>query len=324
MRLPQGFSSHTTQAPGFRLHYVEGPPRDRPLVLIPGQTMPWQSYLKVLPVLSRHFHCYALDVRGHGGSEHTPGQYRFSTLGQDLVAFLQTVVRRPALLSGNSSGGVIALIAASQAPALVDAVVPEDPPLFSSEWPALSSGFVHDVFDLCVRHLDRPERDLQGFFESLVVPSQDGKRVMSFPRPLARLIAWLARRYQVRHPGQPVDLWVLPFQLRLFLKSLSAYDVGFTRAFWDGSACDIDHAAILRDVSCPILLLHADWFLHDTLGLVGAMTEEQAKRACQIAPRAEYKRVPCGHTIHIEKPRWFETFLLDFASRLPPSASSAR
>lgn len=313
MQLPAGFEHRYFMRDGARLHYLEGPDSGPPLVLIPGQSMPCESYLRVLPLLAQRFHCYAVDVRGHGLSARTPGHYRFSVYGEDLVAMLRQVVGRPAILTGNSSGGVIAAYAAAHAPELVCALMPEDPPFFSSEWPAMSTGYVHDLFGRCVEYLDRPERDLAGFFAGFEVPTGQGQRVMRLPRWLARFIAWRVARFQHRHPGQRVDLKLLPFQLRLFLRSLSEYDVKFTRAFWDGSACDIDHAAILRGIRCPMLLLHADWLLHERLGLVGAMTDAQAQRAVALVAGARYERIRGGHVIHQEQPARFVRLLTDFA-----------
>ena len=37
---------------GVRLHYAEGPDNGPALVLVPGQSMSWQSYCKVIPLLA--------------------------------------------------------------------------------------------------------------------------------------------------------------------------------------------------------------------------------------------------------------------------------
>jgi len=318
-QLPAGCSHRTVPGVHGALHVVEGPRQGPTLLLIPGQSMPWQSYLRVLPALCNHFHCLAMDVRGHGDSAFTPGHYRLSAMGDDAVAVLRALAQGPALVTGNSSGGLIALYAAAHAPALVAGVMPEDPPLFAAEWPELKTGYAHTLFGQVVEYLDRPHRDLAGFFGAFEVPVGKGQRVMRAPKMLVRLLAWAISRRQRSHPDQPVDLRWMPFQLRVFVYSLSRFDPAFTRAFWDGSACDVDHAQMLAQVKCPMHLLHADWFIHATAGLVGAMTDQQAARAVALAPGATYQRVRGGHVIHQEQPAQFVHMVETFAARCLPA-----
>lgn len=286
---------------GVRLHYAEagaGPA----LVLVPGQSFPWQSYERVMPRLAKRFHVYALDVRGHGRSEHTPGHYTFSTCGQDLVAFLKTVVGEPAICCGSSSGGLICIWAAAHAPELVRAVLAEDPPLFSAEWPRMRDDtWVHQFFTHVVKTLP----DLATFFSTLRLPSQGGKKLISFPRPLAWILGWAIRRHQRRFPGGPVDLPWLPLQVRLFVRGLSEYDVGFTQACVDGSMCDMDHGACLSQVRCPMLLIQAHSFRDQGLGLVGAMDERDLARARAAKPDLWIESWPKPHVVHIAAPRQY-------------------
>src|SRR5690349_6509958 len=70
-----------------RINYVAGPDNGPPLVLIPAQTGTWESYQRVLPGLSAGFQVFAVDVRGHGRSTWTPGDYSWSSVGGDMSAF---------------------------------------------------------------------------------------------------------------------------------------------------------------------------------------------------------------------------------------------
>jgi pimeloyl-ACP methyl ester carboxylesterase len=297
---------------GVRLHYAEGPPHGPPLVLVPGQSFPWHSYRKVIPALSARHHVFALDVRGHGKSEHTPGRYTFSTCGDDLVSFLRDVVQAPALLSGNSSGGIIAIDAAAKAPELVRGVLAEDPPLFTTEWPRMRDDtWVHSFFQHVVSTLP----DLATFFATLTLPAQKGSKLMSFPRPLAWVLGGAIRRRQAKAPGAPVDIAWLPLQVRLFVRGLSEYDVDFTRACVDGRICDMDQGAQLAKVTCPMTLMQASSFRHPDLGLVGAMGDEDVARAQQIKPDLRVVRVRKPHVVHIADPRGFVTEIEALAAR---------
>ena len=301
----------TAVVDGVRLNYAEagaGPP----LVLVPGQSLPWQSYQRVIPRLARDFHVFALDVRGHGRSEHTPGRYTFSRCGQDLVGFLREVVGRPAICCGNSSGGLICIWAAAHAPELVRAVLAEDPPLFSAEWPRMRDDtWVHRFFAHVVATLP----DLARFFSTLRLPSRKGKRLMSFPRPLAWVLGGAIRRRQRARPGEPVDIPWLPLPVRLFVRGLSEYDVDFTRACVDGSICDMDHAGCLSKVRCPMLLIQAHAFRDEALGLVGAMDDDDVRRARAAKPDLVVESWPKPHVVHLAAPRRYVRAVRALAAR---------
>ncbi len=285
---------------GVRLHYAEGPASGPPLVLVPGQSMPWESYCKVIPLLADRFHVFAVDVRGHGKSAHTPGAYTFSRCGQDLVEFLRVVVGGPAICCGNSSGGIIALWAAARAPELVKAVLAEDPPLFTTEWPrSRDDTWVHAFFVHVVKTLP----DIAGFFSTLTIPSQGKTKLMSFPRPLAWVLGGAIARRRRRSPRAPVDIPWLPMQVRLFVRGISEYDVDFTRACTDGRMYDVDHAACLAAIRCPTLLIQAMSFRHPELGLVGAMGDDDVERAQRALPSLMVERWPVTHVVHLAQPK---------------------
>jgi pimeloyl-ACP methyl ester carboxylesterase len=299
-------TEHDAVIDGVRLHYaVTG--EGTPVVLVPGQSFSWHSYQRVMPRLAAKGHrVYALDVRGHGKSQHTPGEYTFTRCGKDLAGFLRDVVKAPAFLSGNSSGGLICLWAAANAPEWVRGVLLEDPPLFSTEWPRMKDDtWVHDFFV----HVCATLPDLAGFFSTLRVPTKKGAKLMSFPRPLAWVLGGAIRRFQRAHPGEPVDLWWLPMQVRLFVKGLSEYDVGFTRACVDGSISDMDQGGCLTAAKGPLILLQAASFRDDELGLVGAMGEEDVARAKKLRPDLVVESWPKPHVVHLAAPtQWLALF----------------
>jgi len=74
------------------------------------------------------------------------GKYTFDQLGVAVSAFLREVVGRPAIVGGNSSGGVLTMWLAANAPELVTASIIEDAPFFRAEWPAIKTQVVYDVF----------------------------------------------------------------------------------------------------------------------------------------------------------------------------------
>ena len=128
------------------MNYVAGPPNGTPLVFIPGQTVTWEEYTLIMPKLADRFQVFAVTVRGHGKSSWTPGKYTFNQLGKDMTAFLKGAVGKPAIVAGNSSGGVLTSWLAANSPEWVKAIVLEDPPLFRCDWPNIKDTWVFDMF----------------------------------------------------------------------------------------------------------------------------------------------------------------------------------
>jgi pimeloyl-ACP methyl ester carboxylesterase len=296
-----------------RINHAVGPPNGPPLVLIPAQTGTWQSYRRVLPALSKRFQVYAVDLRGHGRSSWTTGDYSWRSVGGDLRAFLEGAVRRPAVVAGNSSGGIVALWCAANVPDLVAGVVLEDAPVFSAEMPRFRDRdrYVYEG----LRHLvdtigDVRNRDLADYLRGITKP-EPGGREKKVPEWFLRYLSRKIRRFQERHPGEPVDLKPLPEVVRLMFRSLSMFDPDFARAFVDGRFYDgIDHAEALSRVRCPLLVLHGDWFRDERHGLVGAMDDADAARILDLVPQARYERIRGNHVLHFFAPRRYVKALI--------------
>lgn len=96
------------------------------------------------------------------------------------------------------------------------------------------------------------------------------------------------------------------------------FDPDFSRAFVDGRFYEgIDHAEALQRVKCPMLVLHANWHRYPEYGLVGAMDDQDAKRILELAPHAQYRKIPANHVIHAFKPREYIEAVEDFAVGIP-------
>jgi len=128
------------------MNYVVGPPNGKPLVFIPGQGMTWEEYTLIMPILADRFEVFAISLRGHGKSSWTPGKYTFNQLGKDVTEFLKRIVGKPAIIVGNSSGGVLTSWLAANSPEWIKAIVLEDPPLFRCDWPNIQTTWVFDMF----------------------------------------------------------------------------------------------------------------------------------------------------------------------------------
>ncbi|MFW9957528.1 MAG: alpha/beta fold hydrolase [Candidatus Odinarchaeota archaeon] len=302
----------------IRINYVVGPKNGPDLVLIPGQSADWTNYEKVLPILSENYHVYAVDVRGHGKSDWTTGDYSFTSIGRDMTAFLENVVKEPAIISGNSSGGLIALWLAANRPNLVKGIVMEDPPLFSGDWPRIKEvSYAYVALQILVEMSKelQESRSISGLariFMKIKRPMPNGK-VHSVPRFLAYFLSFLVRMSQKFGSGKPS----LPGSLGMIFKVLFSFDVDFSQAWVDGRIYEgLDHTDALKRASCPMMLLHANWSRHPDYGLSGAMGDDDAARAREIAPAMIYKRIDSSHAIHNDKTDLYVEAINEFNANL--------
>ena len=313
-----GFIEKRFNTGEIEINYVEGPDNGPALVLIPAQGADWTNYEKVLEPLSSDFQIYSVDVRGHGKSDWTTGNYNFDTIGADMTAFLEKIVKRKAIISGNSSGGLIALWLAANKPELVKSIIMEDPPLFSAEWPRIKEdSYVYRVLQVTVEMSKelRESRSIRGLarkFMQIKRPVKGGK-MTSVPKSAAYFISFLIRASQKFGSGKPS----LPGRLGKVLEVLTTFDADFSQAFLDGRIYKgLNHAEALRLAECPMLLLQANWLRHPEYGLVGAMDDADSARAQELAPNMEYQKIDSDHVIHSHNPEIFMDIIREFVSRV--------
>jgi pimeloyl-ACP methyl ester carboxylesterase len=315
-----GFEECRFHTGEIEMNYVVGPNNGPALVLIPAQMGTWESYQRVMLPLAKMFLVYCVDIRGHGKSDWKTGDYSWESIGRDMSAFLRQIVQRPAIIAGNSSGGLIALWLAANIPDLVSAIILEDAPVFSAEMPRFQDEdrFVYQGLQHVVDVLGDPQkRDLANYFRGQVLPVNEGRREQRVPDWFVNTLSRLIRHYERAHPGEPLDIPYFPTTLRLLIKSISTYDPDFARAFVDGRFYKgLDHAEALRHVKCPVLVLHANWFRHPRYGLVGAMDDQDAARIQALVPHAQYKKIPANHVIHVFEPEKFLKEIEVFSSQL--------
>ena len=309
-----GFSEKTYDTGTVKLNYVIGPKNGPSLLLIPAQIGMWESYKKVLIPLSKIFQVYSIDIRGHGKSTWTPGYYSWEIVGEDLKMFIKNVIKEKVIISGNSSGGILALWCAVNIPEYVSGIVLEDAPIFSTEMPRFKEQdkFVYNGLKHLVDKIGNIEdRDLADYFRDMEIPASD-KRIKKIPNWFANWLARKIKKFQNKYPDKPITVG-FPDSLRLLIKSLSMFDPDFARAFVDGRFYDgINHEEAFKKTKCPIMLIHADWKRYENFGLVGAFDEDDAKHAISLAPQIIYKKVSANHVIHAFKPKKFIELLTEF------------
>ncbi|GAA3546451.1 alpha/beta hydrolase [Amycolatopsis ultiminotia] len=304
--VPHAFAEHSVDLGEIRMNYVVTGEPDRPaLLLIPAQTESWWGYEQALPLLAEHFQVHAVDLRGQGRSTWTPGRYTLDVFGNDLVRFIDLVIGRPTLVSGLSSGGVLAAwLSAYAKPGQVRAAVYEDPPLFASEvnpacGPSIRQG-AGPLFAAWSKWLGDQWSigDWRGLQQALPdeLPAALRPRSASFDADA------------VREPPQ----------------HLREYDPEWARSFVSGRATvGCDHETMLSGVRVPVLLTHHSRQIDPGTGhLLGAIADVQVQRVRELVEAAgqpfTYRSFPDQpHSLHEADPELYARTVIEWAEGLP-------
>ncbi len=275
------------------------------LLLIPGQTESWWGYEPAMSLLSEYFQCFAVDLRGQGRSSRTPGRYTYDNFGNDLVKLIAFVVKRPVIVSGLSSGGVLAAwLSAYAPPGLIRGAHYEDPPMFSSEihpryGPSIREG-AGPVFELYHTYLGDQWR--VGDWEGLLEAAAEAL-------PPQRKSVFLAgyEKFKTEPP-----------------RNMKEYDPEWAKAFFTGSVgASCDHARMLEKVECPVLFTHHLSRTDEETGQkAGAATIRQVDQVEAIIKKTgqPFSRLTIpdmGHNLHLQDPALFTRILMDWIKTLP-------
>lgn len=145
---------------GVRLHYRRTFGGGPPLVLVHGLTDSALYWAPVLERLGQGYDLVIYDARGHGRSEKPAAGYTYDQLADDLAALIGALgLDRPVVI-GHSMGAATTALAAARYPALMRAIVLEDPPAGADVSPALLRAVYADwLADLQAKQaLTRAER----------------------------------------------------------------------------------------------------------------------------------------------------------------------
>jgi pimeloyl-ACP methyl ester carboxylesterase len=102
---------------GIRMRYASsGDSLGEPVIFLHGLTDSWFSFSEVLPRLNPRYAAFALDQRGHGGSERPDSGYAMRDFASDVVAFMDAMKLKRATIVGHSMGTLVAREVATKAP----------------------------------------------------------------------------------------------------------------------------------------------------------------------------------------------------------------
>ncbi len=297
---------------GTVLNYVEGPYNGPPLLLIHGQSMQWEDYSRVLPDLARYYHVFAIDCHGHGKSSHETSKYAAVAIGQDFVWFIENVIGEASVVSGHSSGGILAAWIAAYSPDNVLGLVLEDPPFFSVEPEEMENTFVWlDNFEVVHSFKNQSEE------EDYVVYYFENSYIWGLFGDLRSLLARSTRKYREKNPGKPLKLWYVPYKWIHGTLYLDEFDLEFSERFYTGLWFeDFSQEETLAKIGVPTVYIKAETAYGKDGVLYAANSDEDAERVNRLIKSSEMITIKSGHDIHFEKPKEFVGIMVDFLNKL--------
>ncbi|MBI4941399.1 MAG: alpha/beta hydrolase [Actinobacteria bacterium] len=286
------------------VHWIDfGGPDDGPLLVcvhgLGGSHVNWAA---VAPDLAKTCRVVALDLAGFG---HTPGAGRSTSVQANarlVVRFLEEVAGAPAVLVGNSMGGLISNLVAAQRPDLVAGLVLVDPAL-------------------PVSLRAKPDPLTTGMFAAYFTPGL-GKAVIAGRKRVrtAEQLAMDTLRLCCVDPSR-VPKAVLREHIHLAktrkqYAEMEAEFVTATRSLVWLLARRRAHTAMLRRYTGPVLLIHGD---RDRLVSIAS-----ARAAAKANPAWRFEVAhDIGHVPQLEAPDWTRDVVLDWLATDGVSAADA-
>jgi pimeloyl-ACP methyl ester carboxylesterase len=96
---------HFVEANDTRMHYVSAGTAGSPILLVHGFPESWWAFHKLIPLLAKTHRVFAVDLRGFGDSDNTPGKYDSATAAEDLHQLIQFLGVGPVHLTGQDIAG---------------------------------------------------------------------------------------------------------------------------------------------------------------------------------------------------------------------------
>lgn len=295
---------------GTVLNYGESPNNGKtPLLLIHGQGVTWEDYAKVLPELSNHYHVYAVDVHGHGESDKNPKKYSAKAIAEDLTEFIKVEIGEKTVISGHSSGGMIAAWIAAHSPDLVLGTVIEDSPFFSIE-PGRRENTYAWVYNFQLYENFKKQKEEKDYFSYELKHSYWKKMFGDF---LWSKFSKDAIAYREKHPNEPVHLFYLPPDINRIFESVTyPYDRKFGEAFYDNSWFqDYNQAEVLSKIKSPTIFIKATT-RYDGKLLLAALSDQDADKVVKLLKNGKRIDIEAGHDVHYEKPKEFIETMVNF------------
>lgn len=186
---------------GVRVHTrEEGPKTGQICIMIHGWSSSWYALSPLIELVSRRFHCVALDLPGYGNSERLHERTTIPAYAEVVAKLIQELSDNPAVLIGHSMGGMTSITTALLYPELVDRMVLLAPTISGrlSNWInyAVAPVTALERFSIAARIVSALEPSLVAVTDRLMRPASFAERSVISQAEYERL------RADARRPGQ--------------------------------------------------------------------------------------------------------------------------
>lgn len=257
-----------------------------PMLMLHGWLDNAATFSSLMPVLSRHYRCIALDLPGHGKSDHLPGtvNYHFLDGVQNIFEACEALALNPAIIIGHSMGGALGMLYAGAFPERVLRFISIEsfgPLVRNAEETA--SQLASAVLEHARRRESR-KRTYMNVDEALAIRAS----VADCPAELLRPI--VERNLTVLAEGG--YQWCSDARLRLpsLLRMSPEQSASFFRA-----------------ITAKVLVIRADKGLR--------FVAEALERDGQLLRAMELKSLSGGHHIHLQQPEVVADLILQFLQK---------
>ena len=258
---------------------------------------PWAPVAKLI---ARGYRVFALDARGHGGSQHlqVPTDYEWRYFVDDALGVVREILAETqqqalGLALGSSFGGIVLAAAQARCPELIDKVVMLDPPIHAT--PQLVEALQYDA---PVEISDPARREVlveQALRRRKRWPSRRVVRAAYREKPLFAPWTELAFDLYVQHGFRETAEGDIELQCD---PTVEAHIFSST-----GSLGVLDYAPL---VTAPTLFVHA---------ANGFFAEPFYRRICAEFPRGEFAQLEAGHMLPLEVPELVADLILNWQPR---------
>ena len=278
---------------GVPVHYVDhgGPANGPLLVMVHGLGGSLVNWAALAPLLTDACRVMALDLVGFGLTQ--AGTYSTSVTSNQrmLQRFLSEVAGSPAILVGNSMGGLIAILQASRQPDTVAAAVLIDPALPPVPGSRIDPLVTASFGMYAVPHLGRAMLKAR-------------RRVRS-PEQLAMDILHLCCVDPTRVPSDVLEQLLEVARERSGYPDIDEHFLTAARSLLGVLARRSAFKATVKAIRTPVLLLHGE---KDRLVSIGA-----ARAVAAANPSWRFEVAPdVGHVPLLEAPVWTASHILEW------------
>jgi len=284
---------------GVPVHYVDhGGPADGPLlVMVHGLGGSLVNWAALAPLLTDTCRVLALDLIGFGHTQAGTHSTSITANQRMLHRFLSEVAGGPVILVGNSMGGVVTILQATQHPETVTAAVLIDPALpvtvGSQPDPLVSASFGM----YAVPHLGRAMLRAR-------------RRVRS-PEQLAMDVLRLCCVDPARVPADVLEQHLQMARARREYPDIDEHFLSAARSLMHMLTRRSSFEATMKAIRVPVLLLHGE---KDRLVAIGA-----SRAAAAANPSWRFEVAPdVGHVPQLEVPEWTASRILDWLATDAP------